>query len=61
MTDENRIALHDIRERDEALGQIATHSEAVSALNDCRTLLTIIDELQIDELQTMRPPARAIS
>jgi hypothetical protein len=46
MTNETRIALHDIRERDEALGQVATHAEAVSALNDRRTLLAIIDELE---------------
>ena len=61
MTDENRIALRDIRKRDEALGQVATHSEAVSALNDCHTLLTIIDELQIDELHTIRLGARTTS
>lgn len=61
MTNKNRIALRAIRKRDKALGPVATRSEAVSALNDCHTLLTIIDELQIDELRTIRPVARAIS
>lgn len=49
MTNESRIALDDIRKRDKALGQVATRSEAVAALNDCRTLLAIIHELQIDK------------
>ena len=46
MTQETQIALQDIRRRDSALGEVATRREAEFALNDCRTLLTIIDELQ---------------
>ncbi|MDP9009440.1 MAG: hypothetical protein M3N91_12190 [Pseudomonadota bacterium] len=56
MTNETRIALADIRKRDNALGRVATRSEAVAALNDCRTLLAIIHELQTDELER-RPAA----
>jgi hypothetical protein len=46
MTNETRIALNNIRKRDEALGLVATRAEAVAALNDCHTLLAIIDELE---------------
>jgi hypothetical protein len=53
MTNETRIVLDGIRKRDKALGEVATRSEAVAALADCRTLLAIIDELQISE---MLPP-----
>jgi hypothetical protein len=55
MTNEARMALHDIRKRDKAVGKVATRSEAVAALNDCRTLLAIIHDSQIDELD--RGPA----
>jgi hypothetical protein len=54
MTKESRKALNDIRMRDKALSEVATRAEAVAALNDCRTLLAIIDELQIDESETTR-------
>jgi len=46
MTNETRSVLDGIRRRDKALGQVATRAEAEAALNDCRTLLEIIDELQ---------------
>ncbi len=54
MTSESRAALKDIRIRDEALRDVASRREAEAALNDCRTLLAIIDELQIDVLKTTR-------
>lgn len=56
MTNETRLVLADIRMRDKALGRVATRSEAVAALNDCRTLLAIIHELQTDQLEG-RPAA----
>jgi len=46
MTKTARSALADIRRRHEAIGQVATRSEALAALNDRRTLLEIIHELQ---------------
>ena len=46
MNNATRTVLDDIRRRDSALGQVASRSEAEAALNDCRTLLTIIDGLQ---------------
>ena len=52
MNQTTRIVLADIRRRDGALGQAASRSEAEAALNDCRTLLTIIDGLQADRLRT---------
>jgi hypothetical protein len=55
MTDESRTALDEIRVRDRALQQVASRSEAEAALNDCRTLLAIIDELQTDVLNSGRP------
>jgi hypothetical protein len=51
MTKETRRLLAEIRKRDKALGQVATHSEAVAALNDCRALLAIIRDLQTDALE----------
>jgi hypothetical protein len=42
-----RTVLDEIRKRDKALGQLATRSEAEAALNDCTTLLAIIEELQM--------------
>jgi hypothetical protein len=56
MTNEARVALAAIRKRDKAVGRVATRSEAVAALNDCRTLLAIIHDSQIDELER-RPAA----
>jgi hypothetical protein len=56
MTNEARMALAAIRKRDKAVGKVATRSEAVAALNDCRTLLAIIHDSQIDELER-RPAA----
>jgi hypothetical protein len=46
MTNETRMTLDRIRKRDRALGPVATRTDAVAALNDCRTLLAIIDELE---------------
>jgi len=46
MSDETQRVLQAIRSRDSALGELATRSQAEFALNDCRTLLAIIDELQ---------------
>jgi len=46
LNDTTRTVLDDIRRRDKALGQVASRSEAEAALNDCRTLLEIIDEMQ---------------
>jgi hypothetical protein len=52
MNNSTRAALDDIRKRDNALGQVATRAEAEAALNDCRTLLTIIDGMQAARLRT---------
>jgi hypothetical protein len=52
MNNATRTMLDDIRRRDNALGQVASRSEAEAALNDCRTLLTIIDGLQAARLRT---------
>jgi hypothetical protein len=54
MTHESRTALDQIRLRDQALLEVASRSQAVAALNDCRTLLAIIDELQTEVLKTSR-------
>jgi hypothetical protein len=52
MNNATRTVLDDIRRRDNALGQVASRSEAEAALNDCHTLLTIIDGLQTARLRT---------
>lgn len=52
MNNATRVLLDDIRKRDNALGASASRSEAEAALNDCRTLLTIIDGLQTARLRT---------
>jgi hypothetical protein len=52
MNNATRTVLDDIRRRDSAVGQVASRSEAEAALNDCRTLLTIIDGLQAARLRT---------
>jgi hypothetical protein len=52
MKEATRTVLADIRRRDGALGQDASRSEAEAALNDCRTLLSIIDGLQADRLRS---------
>jgi hypothetical protein len=54
MTKTARTALADIRRRHKAIGHVATRSEAVAALNDRRTLLEIIQELQLDALERTR-------
>ena len=46
MTNETRAVLDAIRRRDKALGPVASRAQAEAALDDCRTLLEIIDELQ---------------
>lgn len=46
MTHDIERVLRDIRRRDGEIGALATRSQAEAALNDCRTLLAIIDELQ---------------
>jgi hypothetical protein len=52
MDNATRIVLDGIRRRDNALGQVASRSEAEAALNDCHTLLTLIDGLQTGRLRT---------
>jgi len=54
MTKTARTALADIRRRHRAIGHVATRSEALAALNDCRTLLEIIHELQLVALERSR-------
>jgi hypothetical protein len=54
MTNAARTALADIRRRYSAIGPVATRAEAVAALNDCRTLLAIIHELQLVALERAR-------
>ena len=54
MTNEARMAIAAIRKRDKAVGKVATRSEAVAALNDCRTLLAIIHDSEIDQLERGR-------
>jgi len=54
MTKAARTALADIRRRHRAIGHLATRSEAVAALNDCRVLLEIIHELQLAALERER-------
>ena len=51
MNNATRAVLDDIRRRDSSLGQVASRCEADAALNDCRTLLMIIDELQSTRLR----------
>ena len=48
------MAIAAIRKRDKAVGKVATRSEAVAALNDCRTLLAIIHDSEIDKLERGR-------
>jgi len=52
MNNATRTVLDDIRRRDNALGQVVSRYQAEAALNDCRTLLTIIDGLQTVRLRT---------
>ncbi len=54
MTKAARTALADIRRRYRAIGHVATRSEAVAALNDCRVLLEIIHEMQLVALERAR-------
>jgi len=54
MTKATRTALADIRRRHRAIGHVATRAEALAALNDCRTLLEIIHELQLVVLERSR-------